>query len=379
MKIKKVLGLLTVMVVAFAFALPAAAYDEVCVDCKCPMPQTVPCPEEVLQEDCWIHPFDFEIGNNYCKGSWSPPTVCRACLDICECDDPLAFGSGDLIGIRMTILVNDGEGDHGAYWAEPFWDSKSNLDLFKSHKSQCVGTAVQTRNFGNVTFYLADYTTTGIPNNTTACTVDDDEKVVRMLSNTGSGYTVTSADILNNLSHWWIDIPKIRLTTDIAKCDKVSVKIELLSKRVGGICAECEAVCECIIDVALACCDCGVVPEGCIYFPYVITGSSPWVTGLVVTNLSSSVAIAEMEATFTLTDDNGDVFCYTKTDFDTKVWAFNLDGVLADWGWAPLPGAAWLKVETNFLVDGYQFLCDGVFGAGTLPRNCYRGWWRHIE
>lgn len=366
MKIKKLLGLLTVMVVAFAFALPAAAYDEVCVECKCPTPQLVPCPAEVPQADCYINPFDFETGAGYCYKHGSA-TVCKACLDICECEDPTAFGSGDLIGIRMTILVNDQEGDHGAYWAEPGWDAEDNLELFESHDAQCDGTT-QTENFGEVTFYLADYVTAGPPYGGSDCTVDDTEKVVRMLSNDNEGYTVTDVDILSNLSHWWIDIPEIRLTLDIAKCDKVSVKIELLSERVGGICAECEPVCECIIDVAKACCDCGVVPEDCMYFPYVLTGSMPWMTGLVVTNLSSG-AIADMEATFTLTDDNGDVFTYTKTDFDTKVWAFNLDGVLADWGWAPLPGAAWLKVKTNFLVDGYEFLCDGVFGAGTLPRQ----------
>lgn len=375
MKIKKLLGLLTVMVVAFAFAMPAAAYDEVCVDCKCPMPQLVPCPEQEPQAQCSIRPFDFEKGYHYCRGPWSSPTVCKASLDICECDDPTAFGSGDTIGIRMTILVNDKEGDHGAYWAEPRWDKKKNLELYKSHKAECAGTC-QGRDFGEVTFYLANYVTPGTPYSGSACTVAPKEKVVRMLSNANEGYTVTSDDITNKFSHWWIDIPEIRLTTDIAKCDEISVKIELLSERVGGICAECAAVCECTIDVAKACCDCGVVPYGCIYFPYVLTGSSPWMTGLVVTNLNSSVAIADMEATFTLTDSAGNEFTYIKTDFESKVWAFALDTELPNFSGTPAPGSAWLKVETNFMVDGYEFLCDGVFGAGTLPRACI---WRYMS
>lgn len=113
--------------------------------------------------------------------------------------------------------------------------------------------------------------------------------------------------------------------------------------------------------------ECGGIPS-CMYFPYVLAGHPGWFTGIVVTNLSQDVPIANMEATFTLTDVTGAMFQYTKSDFDSKVWSFGVDNVLSDWGWTPAVGNAWLYVQTNFEVDGYEFLTDGVFGAGTLPR-----------
>jgi hypothetical protein len=147
----------------------------------------------------------------------------------------------------------------------------------------------------------------------------------------------------------------------------ISVKIELLAAGTGGICADCDAVCECIIDVANVCCEDPGFSDS-MYFPYVVTQNATWSTGIVVTNLSSSVAIADMEATFILTDWEGNVSTYTKTDFDAKVWAFGLDTELPNFSGTPAPGSAWLKVETNFNTDGWQFMTDGFFGAGTLPR-----------
>jgi len=116
--------------------------------------------------------------------------------------------------------------------------------------------------------------------------------------------------------------------------------------------------------------ECGTIPS-CMYFPYVLTQTS-FATGIVITNLTD-VAPADMEAILTLTDSTGAVFTYTKTDFTSKVWSFVLDSVLAEYGWTPAPGNAWLHVQTNFTVDGYSFVTDGSFGAGTLPRvlvNC---------
>jgi len=109
---------------------------------------------------------------------------------------------------------------------------------------------------------------------------------------------------------------------------------------------------------------------GTIYFPYVISGGN-WATGVVVTNLNSPLTasdIAAMEATFTLTDYTGASFTYTKTDFTTGIWVATVDNLIAEAGWSPAVGAAWLKVSANFDLDGYSFLTDGTFGAGTLAR-----------
>lgn len=114
--------------------------------------------------------------------------------------------------------------------------------------------------------------------------------------------------------------------------------------------------------------ECGA-GSACMYFPYVILNSSPWFTGIVITNLDNDAAAADMEATLTLTDSTGAVFTYVKDDFTSPIWVFGLDSIISEFGGGtPAAGAAWLKVETNFSVDGYEFMTDGTFGAGTLPR-----------
>lgn len=113
--------------------------------------------------------------------------------------------------------------------------------------------------------------------------------------------------------------------------------------------------------------ECGGIPS-CMYFPYVITQFSPWQSGICVTNLSSDVDAAAMEVTFTLTDSTGTSYTYTKTDFTGTVWAAFIDSILSEFSGTPAAGPAWLYVEANCTIDGYEFLTDGVFGAGTLPR-----------
>jgi hypothetical protein len=130
-----------------------------------------------------------------------------------------------------------------------------------------------------------------------------------------------------------------------------------------------------------------------IYFPYVVTQHAPWQTGIALTHLGASqwetvsaieslgvsssklvnghgvdVPIDEMRAKLTLTDSTGGKFVYEKNDFVHVVWAVMLDSILAEFSGTPAPGPAWLKVETNFSVDGYHFMTDGNFGAGTLAR-----------
>lgn len=121
------------------------------------------------------------------------------------------------------------------------------------------------------------------------------------------------------------------------------------------------------VATAAALVECGTTPS-CVYMPYVLTQTTPWNTGVVVTNLSSTVAAADMEVTFTLTDATGASFTYTKSDFTATMWAGYLDSILAEFSGTPAAGPAWLLVQANFTVDGYTFLTDGTFGAGTLPR-----------
>lgn len=113
--------------------------------------------------------------------------------------------------------------------------------------------------------------------------------------------------------------------------------------------------------------ECGSTPF-CMYFPYVLTGSSPWQTGIVVSNVGSDVAPSDMEVLFTLTDSTGTQFTYTKDDFTAVVYPTFLDTMLTEFSGTPAAGPAWLKVQGNFVIDGYSFLTNSIFGAGTLPR-----------
>jgi len=363
MKIKKVLGLLTVMVAVFAIALPATAADP-CSICKgCPL-ENITCGEEEQGEDTCAY-FDFETREGYCDSTFDDD--CRVIFDICECEDVTeVFASGQTIGVRMTILTE------GVYWTyvSDGLEGAVAFDMYANKDSAC-DAAPQSRSFGEVSYFLdEDGDDEGTPNDqvTNDCSVPDDQKVVMLSSGSGSGYLITGDDESAKLHQWWIDIPSMVYDLDeITSNDVVSVKIELLNEVIGGICAECVSICECTVDVGILCCE-GVEVSYSMYFPYVVTQNNTWGTGIVVTNLSSAVDIADMEATFTLTDSTGSTFTYTKTDFDAKVWAFMLDTELPNFSGTPAVGSAWLKVETNFSVDGYQFMTDGVFGAGTLPR-----------
>jgi hypothetical protein len=109
--------------------------------------------------------------------------------------------------------------------------------------------------------------------------------------------------------------------------------------------------------------------EDTMYFPYVLSDTAPWNTGIVVTNLApASIPADEMEVTFILTDKNGDTYTETVDNLTEVIWAGNMDATIAAFGWAPAAGSCWLKVITNFPVDGWCYHSNGVFGAGTLPR-----------
>lgn len=199
----------------------------------------------------------------------------------------------------------------------------------------------------------------------TACSVPSANRARSMWIN--NAYQFGPIDINRNMHNWWINIPEMRFDNSVIQPgDELVVQIDLLIG--GNICPEC-TTCSCEVTLGVFC-----PPEegaGMMFFPYVVSGLAGWQTGIVTTNLeSNNVSAADMEATYTLTDSAGATFTYTKTDFDSVVWATFLDDILDDFdGGTPEPGAAWLRVETNFNVDGYSFLTDGNFGAGTLPRR----------
>lgn len=372
MKIKKVLGLLTVMIAVFGFSTGAFAAwgDEICTTCKSCTVDNVAC-EAGEQEDILCYEFDYDnryIADGYCVDS--DAEKCRAIFNICNCENPEDFLSGQTIGVRMTVLVDGEDGENGAYWSGTA-DANVEMRQYGTEADACEDMAdVYDKEFGPGKFYLSDLETevpqaTLVDNPT--CEVVAAARATVILTDPIEGYTITPQDAIDKLSHWWIDVAPIRIDPNVLNNGElISVKIELLNQESGGICADCTCVCECIVDVAIVCC--ADDASYSMYFPYLVTQDAAWNTGIVVTNLGSSVAIADMEATFTLTDGTGAEFTYTKTDFETKVWAFVIDVELPNFSGTPLPGTAWLNVETNFSVDGWHFMTDGNFGAGSLPR-----------
>ena len=373
MKIKKLLGLLTVMIAVFGFSTGAFAAwgDPICKTCKgCPV-GNIPCDIEEQTEEHACNDFDYDSfyispdnRHGYCTTNLAP---CRAIFNICNCEDLSFFDAGATIGVRMTVLVDGVAGQLGAYWAEDAAALAMRTFDGTIPEDPCFDAGVLV-SFGLIDFFKADKIITATPLVSSSCDpIPAANQAVVLVSEAGEGYVIDATDVLEKRHKWWIDILPIRIDRNVLHDGElISVKIELLAEGVGGICAECDAVCECVIDVAYVCC---TVAAKSIYFPYVLPGSTSWSTGIVVTNLSSTIAPADMVATFTLTDSTGAKFTYVKSDFTTVVWSTWLNDILAEFDGTPATGAGWLKVSTNFTVDGYQFLTDGIFGAGTLPRG----------
>ena len=114
-----------------------------------------------------------------------------------------------------------------------------------------------------------------------------------------------------------------------------------------------------------------------IRFPYVVQQSSPWSTGIAITNLMFG-AVAAPAANVVMTDSTGTIFRATIDMTGKAVWAWDLDSMITGasaltWtstpaGQTPAPGFAWVCITGNFPMDGFSYLNDGIFGAGTLPR-----------
>jgi hypothetical protein len=110
-------------------------------------------------------------------------------------------------------------------------------------------------------------------------------------------------------------------------------------------------------------------------FPYVLTQSGPWNTGITLINLDPvSVPHSSMTATLYLTDKLGDTYTATKTfASDEYAWSFSLDSILGDFDGTPAAGPAYLRILVNFPGNGYMFITNGSYGGGTYPKCCDGG------
>jgi hypothetical protein len=191
-------------------------------------------------------------------------------------------------------------------------------------------------------------------------------------------YVITKKDPMGRCK-LWIDIPPLRIDPTVATAgDTIKVAVKLIFNReVEGICPECDPpdICECIVEVAKVCGCTSTVDETCLYFPYVVQGielSSGWAAGIAITSRTDNMP-ADPYCTLTLTDQAGNVATYTKSGVQ-NIWTFMIDSELANFtGSTLVPGAASLKVKANYSIDGYSFVTNGQFGAGTLARSCTSG------
>jgi len=286
---KKLLVLLTVAVGIFCFSSGAfAQLLDVCSVCKncslqkltCPSSQAGTCEDLVY--------------------------ACRAIFSICNCENAAtSFVSGHRIGIRLTILINGVPGQNGAYWADPA-SATVPFSMYKTLADACVPTT-NIRTFGPGRFFktlangtAGDQVTTLVGINNPTCAVPAANQATMIATNPEAGYLITDDDELNKLSRWYIPIPRIHVDgTVLQNCETIQVKIEALDQNTGGICADCVAVCSCIIDVGTACCKVVTSGNKCL-FPYftstaAATAANPFWNGIALVNTSSTAGTVTLK------------------------------------------------------------------------------------
>lgn len=355
---------------------------------------------------------------------------CKFIFDVCACPDSCEIKPGTKVGVQMIIDVdgNLATVDDGVYFADPdldrirfdiFPDRVNGTQLQQNLPCQKTGglpnvKAMRTGNlyydvFGNPTPYVANadpdrtvqevrsfksivyYRSYTESNNAKGLyeitfsqpgtplagplntSVPANNRVVALQSQLDGDYMFTNTDT-EGYCVLWIDIPALRIDPSKAgalKGKTIKVRVRLLFNREPtGICTECDPpdLCECIVEVAIVCCG-EKSGEGCLFFPYVLQGieDSGWVSGVAISAREDLPATPSV--TLTLMDSQGNKASYTNTNPD-PIWTFMVDGLLPDLNGTLTPGAATLEVQSNYVIDGYSFVTDGNFGAGTNPRGC---------
>ncbi len=368
MKKSLLLGIFLAVTLFLSPAVFAQDIDcDTCSDKTCRALPTIPCTTSVQGEGCYQEPLN----------NWE----CFI-FPVCDCPDTIKeFKGGSKIGVRMHILTK------GVYWADDVNDL--TFYAYKSFEDACKKSSSKRMKgeFSDILYFkdqTCDPEKAMYPEPHSLCTWKDDDKndtdsdhpKLKSLStnsdNEDAFFTIPNDSTWDGYSFWSVQIPPIRIDTEeILRGESVRIRIEFIKPGTGGICqGACQVLCECTIEVATLC----LSDEGCIYFPYVVSQLPPWATGIALTNLSD-IPSEDMVATFYLTDANGDTFEYTKTDFASTNWSNVLDNMLGEFDGDPLKGQAWLRIRTNFEVDGYSFITDGSFGGSTLARECNWPYW----
>jgi len=181
----------------------------------------------------------------------------------------------------------------------------------------------------------------------------------------------------------WIDIPAMRVDPTVAQEGAtIKLQVRLLFGRVPtGICPYCDPpnVCDMTIDVGVVCCDSDVIvgDSHCMFFPYVLQGiqeTAGWATGIAISS-RADVMPDNAWVNLKVRDRAGNIATYKRESMGKGlVWAFVLDDEMPNFTGSLVGGASSLTIESNYSMDGYQFLnVAGTFGAGSNARGCGAG------
>jgi len=364
---KKLLVLLTVAMAFFVFTTGASAQLlDVCTPCpKCEV-GSILCPQSGQDITPTCSYFDYETGVGYSSGRGTGN--CHAVFAICNClSAATSFVAGHRIGVRMTILVDGLAGQRGAYWSAP-GTTDIAFAMFAHQADACAATAY-TSSFGTGKWYKTNSSgtatdeVTGLASNS-SCAPTSGQQATQIITDPDKGYTITLADETAKLSYWWIDIPYIRINPSVLhNGELISVKIETLDQSTGGICADCVATCECIVDVARVCPTSGSSGSTCLY-PYFsstteATDAQPFWNGIVVTNTSSIAGTA----TLTVHQQDGKAGTYTTPSIPAgSMFVQALENIgFSGTGLGDLP--VYITVTTTFpSMDGFAIIANTATG-----------------
>jgi hypothetical protein len=363
---------------------------------------------------------------------------CKLIFDVCSCASACAVEPGKKMGIQMYIKTNgvywadpnmdkiyfDMYQSVGAICAtdglkRPLVTDMSTAPYFRDADDREIAGEVdadgelltdpagwEVRNFGEIKYYRdivdvqynskskfetgpmqdgAGIAIEGLPKDGAMTTSLGSYNRVRLLQSFEStDYMFTAWDTRDAAGNCkiWIDVPAMRIDPNVATPgETIKLQVRLLfNRKPTGICPECDPpdVCEAVIDVGVVCCDSTYEPtetEHCMFFPYVIQGGiQGWSTGIAVSARETTVP-ADAWVQLELRDTQGVVTTYRRAwGGSSLVWAFVLDTQMDNFDKTLTPGAAALKVTSNFSMDGYQFMnANQTFGAGSNARGCTAG------
>ncbi|MFO7839174.1 MAG: hypothetical protein R6X08_06725, partial [Desulfosalsimonadaceae bacterium] len=336
---RKALTLLMAAAMVIGFTGMSAAQDT-CMD---PLEINRGC--ETEQQECY--PFDYENlipfgAANYCSFPAGKDTP-KAIFSICDCDFAPDLSVGDVLDVRLEILVNGETGENGAYWAQNVVTSDITADVSEQARvsnwptsdiedncmdaSAATGIGLKTASsessacsgdcFGSA--FVGDFVYKDVDGNTNTpgkidCAVGKTTIIEPASGQLGDssnhGYEIQDIDADVNNSEWAIDIPAMWFdSSEIDEGDTVSVEICITQAEWdgsdwnvsgGSICGGC-GCCETFELGTITCCEAGTSYS--LVYPYVTPmNDANWWYGMVITNLSGTAG----EANITIFESDGD-------------------------------------------------------------------------